>query len=68
MTERLEDLGILGDIRLRLGADYEHDTSFDKDIDQMTADELMREWAQWKLGYNWWTDMKKKYDRLRKDA
>ena len=69
MTERLKDLGILGDIRQRLGADNENDTSFDKDIDQMTADELMYAWAAWKLGYgDWWTDMKKKYDRLRKDA
>lgn len=69
MTERLKDLGILGDIRQRLGADNENDTSFDKDIDQMTADELMYAWAGWKLGYGaWWTDMKKKYDRLCKDA
>jgi len=69
MTERLKDLGILGDIRQRLGAENENDTSFDNDIDKMTADELMHAWAGWKFGYgDWWTDMKKKYDRLCKDS
>jgi len=69
MTERLEDIGILGEIRQRLGATNENDTSFDNDINKMTPDKLMYEWAGWKLGYgDWWTDMKKKYDRLRKDA
>ena len=69
MTERLKDLGILGDIRQRLGAKDGNDTSCDKDIDQMTADELMYAWAGWEFGYgDWWTDMKNKYDRLCKDA
>lgn len=69
MTEKLRDLGMLGSIRQRLGAKNENDTSVDKLINRMTADELMYEWAGWKLGYgDWWIDMKGKYDRLQRDV
>lgn len=68
MTDRLRDLGILGDIRKRLGAKDEHDSSFDNQIDLMTADEIMSEWSAWKLGSaEWWKDMNRKYNRLRSD-
>ncbi len=68
MTDRLRDLGILGDIRQRLGSEGEHDPSFDEQINSMTADELMAEWSAWKLGSpEWWVDMNRKYNRLRSD-
>lgn len=68
MTDRLKDLGILGDIRQRLGAKDEHDSSLDKKIDSMTAEDLMAEWSAWKLGSaDWWKDMNRKYIRLRSD-
>jgi hypothetical protein len=68
MTDRLRDLGILGDIRKRLGAKDEKDSSFDNQIDLMTADEIMSEWSAWKLGSSeWWKDMNRKYNCLRSD-
>ena len=68
MTDRLKDLGIIGDIRQRLGAKDEQDSSFDKQIDSMTADEIMSEWSAWKLGSSeWWKDMNRMYNRLRSD-
>jgi hypothetical protein len=68
MTDRLRDLGILGDIRQRLGAKDENDSSFDNQIDSMTADEIMSEWSACKLGSSeWWKDMNRKYNRLRSD-
>ena len=66
MTDRLRDLGILGDIRQRLGAKDEHDSSFDKQIDSMSEDELISEWSAWKLGSSeWWKTMNRMYNRLR---
>ena len=68
MTDRLKDLGILGDIRKRLGAKDEHDSSFDNQIDSMTEDEIMCEWSAWKLGSSeWWKDMNSIYNRIRSD-
>lgn len=68
MTDRLRDLGILGDIRQRLGAKDEHDSSFDDEIDFMTAYEIMSEWSAWKFGSDeLWKDMYRKYNRLRGD-
>ena len=68
MTDRLRDLGILGDIRQRLGAKDENDSSFDEQIDSMSEDELMAEWSAWKLGSSeWWQTMNRMYNRLRSD-
>ena len=68
MTDRLRDLGILVDIRKRLGAKDENDSSFDEQIDSMSEDELMAEWSAWKLGSSeWWETMKRIYNRLRSD-
>jgi hypothetical protein len=49
MTDRLRDLSILGDIRQRLGAKDENDSSFDNQINSMTADEIMSEWSGGKI-------------------
>ena len=62
MTAILEELGILGDIRERLGAEDSEDTSFDKQINSMTPDELMSEWSAWVLGSYEWLDMKRMYE------
>ena len=62
MTAILEELGILGDIRERLGAEDSEDTSFDKKINSMTPDELMSEWSAWVLGSYEWLDMKQMHE------
>ena len=62
MTAILEELGILGCIRQRLGAEDSEDTSFDKQINSMTPDELMSEWSAWVLGSYEWLDMKRMYE------
>jgi len=63
----LHVLGMLGDIRQRLGFDVE-DNSKDSEIDKMTADQLLREWSAFKLGYSdWWIDMKRSFDKLEFD-
>lgn len=63
--EKLTILGILGDVRQRVGADTETDTSNDEIINRMTSDELMKQWAGWNLGHgSWWTTMKAYYNEL----
>jgi len=66
MTDKLRDLGILGDIRQRLGAADENDSSFDDDINSMSADELVAEWSGWVLGSpDWWKTMNRLYTQLK---
>jgi len=64
-VDKLADLGILGDVRQRLGADDENDTSKDEKINEMDNSRLIKEWCGWNLGDgSWWTIMKSYYDKL----
>lgn len=64
-VEKLDQLGILGDIRKRLGAENEIDTSQDESINASSNDELMIHYTAWKLGHgSWWTLLKHFYDKL----
>jgi hypothetical protein len=66
MIEKLKDCRILGDVRQRLGAKNENDTSFDEEINEMEPDEIMAEWVGWKLGSgDWWDIFKSVYDRIK---
>ncbi len=64
-VEKLEQLGILGEVRKRLGSGDESDDSCDSDINGMTNSDLVKHWCGWHLGYDsWWTTMKNYFDRL----
>lgn len=64
-TEKLEQLGILGDIRLRLDLDSRFDTSKDNIINQMSHNKIIAEYCAWHLGCSdWWNDMKNYFDQL----
>ncbi len=53
-VEILGKRGILGAIRLRLGAKDEHDESQDQKINGMTAESLVAAWTGWQLGDESW--------------
>lgn len=53
-VEMCENLGILGDVRQRLGANDEDDISFDADIEQMNRVEIIEAWCGWNLGDSSW--------------
>lgn len=64
-VEKLTQLGIIGAVRQRLGADDENDISKDKRINIMENSDLVKKWAGWYLGdESWWTTMKAYYDGL----
>ena len=64
-VEKLTQLGIIGDVRQRLGADDENDTSSDTRINQMDNSQLIEQWTGWHLGDgSWWRTMKAYYDGL----
>lgn len=52
----LKDLGIISDVRERLGALDENDKSFDTDINSMSPKELVALWSGWNLGDESWSD------------
>ncbi len=63
--EALTQLGIIGAVRQRMGADSEKDMSRDDVINRMGADDLVKKWAGWHLGdESWWTTMKAYYDGI----
>jgi hypothetical protein len=65
MTHKLNELGILGDIRQRLGGEDENDSSLDSQIDLMSAHDIISEWSAWKLGSSeWWKQMNNMYNSL----
>lgn len=65
--EKLDDLGILGDVRQRLGADDENDTQFDDRINGMPNKKLIALHCGWVLGdESWWNDFKYKFDELKR--
>lgn len=55
-VEKLDGLGILGDVRQRLGADKEDDTRYDDQINSMSPRELTKEYTAWILGSESWAD------------
>lgn len=64
-VEKLIQLGIIGDVRQRLGAEDENDTSSDDRINKMDNSKLVEQWAGWHLGDgSWWATMKAYYDGL----
>jgi len=65
--EKLTELAIIGDIRQRLGASDENDTSKDYKINEMSNYELIKKWCGWNIGdEEWWVTMKYNYDMLEK--
>ena len=64
-VDKLEQLGILGEVRQRLGSGDEGNDSCDSDINGMTNHDLVKHWCGWRLGYDsWWTSMKGYFDAL----
>jgi hypothetical protein len=64
-VEKLQQLGILGDVRERLGAENENDESQDAKINKMTPHQIVKEWCAWKIGDGWWwSEMKSYFDSL----
>lgn len=55
-TKILEEMGLLGDIRERLGAEDENDTSFDTHITNMNMKEAVAKWSAWSLGDESWAN------------
>ena len=63
--EKLKELGILGAVRQRLGADNEEDETVDYRINKLDNSKLIELWSGWKLGDGyWWRTMKYYYDEL----
>ncbi len=48
------DKSSLGDVRQRLGAEDENDTSFDDKINEMSSQEIVEKWSGWNLGDEAW--------------
>lgn len=55
-VEKLKELGILEDVRGRLGAE-ENDTSEDNAINNADARQLVRWYCGWQLGSEGWADI-----------
>lgn len=51
---KLDRLYGLGFVRQRFGADTGTDTSFDKDIEELTPEEYVKEYCGWRLGDGEW--------------
>jgi hypothetical protein len=63
--EKLMNLGMLGAVRQRLGAEDAFDESYDEEIETMDNEKLVELWCGWELGDgSWWTEMKYKFDKL----
>ena len=52
--DTLASLGILGDIRQRLGAENPDDVSRDKVIEKMSPEDAVSTWCGWTLGDEGW--------------
>lgn len=64
-VEKLKQIGILGDVRQRLGAENESDDSMDDKVNRLTNSQLVGAWSGWNLGdESWWTDMKRYFYKL----
>lgn len=66
-VEVLKELGILGDVRERIGL-HPKDASLDEAINKMTPDRIVEEWCGWEIGDTiWWTELKTIFDELTKN-
>jgi len=54
LMEEMDHLGILGDVRERLGADNEDDDSKDYKFKDMSAADIVAAWTAWQLGDEAW--------------
>jgi hypothetical protein len=64
-VEKLTQLDVIGDVRQRLGADDEKDTSSDDRINKMDNSKLSEQWTEWYLSDgSRQTTMKAYYDGL----
>lgn len=64
-VDKLAELGVLGAVRQRLGADHDHDTSFDKEINAMSSHRVVYNYAAWELGAgSYWDVFKRIFDSL----
>lgn len=65
--KKLQQVGILKEVRLRMGADDENDDTCDDVINLMDNSKLIEQWCAWKLGdSSWWKIMKLHFDELEK--
>jgi hypothetical protein len=63
--KKLRRIGILGDVRQRLGAIDEKDDTLDDEINGLDNSKLIELHCGWKLGDgSWWTDFKQMFDTL----
>ena len=53
-VEKLTEIGIIGDVRQRYGAEQAADESKDDFINQQDHDSLVKAWAGWHLGDGSW--------------
>ncbi len=64
-VKKAEIIGILGDVRQRLGAESETDNSVDDEINSLSNHELIAEFCGFQFGDNEiWNVFKSKFDRL----
>lgn len=49
-TEKLKSLGMLGDVRQRLGSNGANDSSLDEEINILSNTELVANFTAWHLG------------------
>ena len=69
-VDKLKSLGAFGvvalqSVRQRLGVDLPQDTSKDEEINEMSPDQILKEYCAWKLGDpTWWTDFMAIYETL----
>ena len=52
--EKLEEVGILEEVRKRVGAESGEDTTYDDEINELNNEELVGKWTGWKLGSEEW--------------
>lgn len=63
--EKLKEIGILEEIRQRLGAENENDESKDNKINSISNHRLIKEYCTWQIGDGtWWDYMKSYFDQL----
>ena len=64
-VEMLDEMGKLGGVRLRMGAEDEEDESYDEAINKLSPQRVVEEYAAWVLGdAGWATDFIKMYLKL----
>jgi len=58
---------VLVSVRLRLGAEDDNDTSYDRTISKMGPTDMISKWLGWHLGSdNWGPEIIDNYEKLKK--